>query len=207
MGFDVTALDYVDTLIEKGRAEATRRHITRVQFNVADCRQIDLARQFDCVLCLYDVIGTYADDKENARIAANVAHHLKPGGNVLVSVMNLEVTERRAKHRFTIAREPNKLLALKPSRTMEETGDIFDPEFYILDTETRGLSKRAIRRGHIALAELIVRDRRYTKDQMEAICKNVGLEVVWSRFVRAGNWAEEDDPGRAKEILVYCRKS
>ena len=43
--------------------------------------------------------------------------------------------------------------------------------------------------------------------QVEAMCSESGLEVVWTRFVRAGRWhealAEDDD--RAKEILVLCR--
>jgi hypothetical protein len=123
--------------------------------------------------------------------------------------MNLGLTERRAKHLFSIAKEPNKLLALKPSQTMERTGDIFNPDYYMLDSETNIVyRKEQFAEGTSLPAELIVRDRRYRKDDIETMCKVAGLEVLWSRFVRAGHWDEplEDDSDSAKEILVYCRK-
>ena len=49
--------------------------------------------------------------------------------------MNRTLTERNAKYRFSFSADPNALLTIKPSRTMETTGDIFDPEHYLLDTE------------------------------------------------------------------------
>ena len=33
-------------------------------------------------------------------------------------------------------------------------------------------------------AELIVRDRRYYAEDIEAHCRDSGLQVIWSRFVR-----------------------
>jgi 2-polyprenyl-3-methyl-5-hydroxy-6-metoxy-1,4-benzoquinol methylase len=209
LGFDVTGIDYLDSLIDRAREEAARREPTRLHFSVADCRDIELGRQFDVVLCLYDVIGTYADEKENARIVANISRHLKPGGVALVSVMNLELTKNRAKHLFSIAKEPNKLLALKPSQTMERTGDIFDPDYYMLDTETNIVyRKEQFAEGTALPAELIVRDRRYRMNEIESLCGGAGLEILWSRFVRAGRCDQpvENGPDHAKEILVHCRK-
>jgi len=208
-GFDVIGIDYLDDLVQRARTNAALRKLSRVQFEVADCREVDLGRQFDLVLCLYDVIGTYADDKENTRILINIARHLRPGGTALISVMNLELTERRAKHFFSIAKEPDKLLALKPSATMEQTGDIFDPEYYMLDSDTNIVyRKEQFSAGTSLPAELIVRDRRYRKDDIETMCRTAGLEVLWSRFVRAGRWDQpvDHDHDRAKEILLYCRK-
>ena len=68
---------------------------------------------------------------------ANIVHHLKPGAVALISVMNLEFTERRTKHFFSVATEPDKLLTLKPSGTMEKTGNIFDHEYYMIDRDTK----------------------------------------------------------------------
>jgi len=51
----------------------------------------------------------------------------------LISVINFELTERSAKHFFSLATDPDKLLTLKPSGTMEKTGNIFDPEHYMID--------------------------------------------------------------------------
>ena len=41
------------------------------------------------------------------------------------------------------------------------------------------------------------------------MCRDVGLEVIWSRFVRAGAWHSPLDRNddRAKEILVLCKRS
>jgi hypothetical protein len=169
----------------------------------------DLGRKFDLVLCLYDVIGTYADEAENRKIIGNIVHHLKPGALALISVMNLELTERRAKHFFSLATDPDQLLALKPSGTMK-IGNIFDPEYYMIDRDTKIVyRKEQFEAGTALPAELVIRDRRYRKDQIEGACRDAGLEVVWSRFIRAGHWDDAVDHGsdRAKEILLLCRRA
>jgi 2-polyprenyl-3-methyl-5-hydroxy-6-metoxy-1,4-benzoquinol methylase/GNAT superfamily N-acetyltransferase len=209
LGFDVTGIDYLDNLIQRARENALQRQLGGVQFRVADCRQIDLHQQYDLVLCLYDVIGSYADERENTRIADTLARHLRPGGYALISVMNLELTERRAKHVFSVSKNPDRLLSLRPSGTMEKTGDIFDPDHYMLDTETSIVyRKEQFTEGNALPAELVVRDRRYRQADIESLCRSVGLDVIWSRFVRAGRWEEslDRDSDRAKEILVFCRK-
>jgi len=209
MGFDVCGIDYLDNLVKRAREDAGRRKLASIQFRVADCRDIDLGRQYDIVLCLYDVIGTYADENENARIASNIQRHLKPGGMALISVMNLERTDHEAQHRFSIAKDPSKLLSLKPSQTMEKTGNIFNPDFYMLDVETNIVYRKEQFAEGISLpTELIVRDRRYRKDDIENLCRRAGLEVVWSKYMSTGHWnsASEMDRFQAKEILVYCRK-
>ena len=170
LGFDVVGIDYLDSLVQKARENAAHRQVMRVQFMVADCRQIDLGRHYDLVLCLYDVIGSYADERENIRIAENIAHHLRPGGMALISVMNMELTERRAKHRFSVAKEPDRLLSLRPSATMERTGDIFDPDYYMLDSETNVVyRKEQFTEGNALPAKLVVRDRRYRQHEIESI--------------------------------------
>ena len=123
--------------------------------------------------------------------------------------MNLEVTQRRAKHFFSLAKEPDKLLGLKPSPTMEQTGNIFDPDHYMLDTETSVVyRKEQFSEGDSLPEELVVRDRRYSRVEIEEMCKEAGLEVQWSRFVPGGRWTESLDQtdDRAKEILVCCKK-
>lgn len=127
LGFDVFGVDYLDSLVRRARENADARKLLGTRFEIADCRDIDLGRQFDIVLCLHDVIGTYADEQENVRIVRNLARHLKSGGIAVISEMNLELTESRAKHFFSIAKDPSKLLTLRPSRTMERTGTSSTP--------------------------------------------------------------------------------
>ncbi len=62
--------------------------------------------------------------------------------------------------------------------------------------------------GNQLPAQLVVRDRRYRRADIEEKCRKAGLHVIWSRFVQAGHWdnpLEAHDP-HAKEILVLCRK-
>ena len=209
IGFEVTGIDYLKNLVASARKSADRKGLSNVRFETADCRSVDLGCKFDLVLCPYDVIGTYADEAENRRIIANIVHHLKPGAVALISVMNLELTERRAKHFFSLATDPDKLLALKPSRTMEKTGNIFDPEYYMVDRDTKIVyRKEQFEAGTALPQELVIRDRRYRKDEIEGACREAGLDVVWSRFVRAGRWDEplDQDSDGAKEILLFCRR-
>ena len=210
IGFEVTGIDYLENLVARAREVAERKHLLNVSFEAADCRKVDLGRRFDLVLCLYDVVGTYADEAENRKILANLVHHLKPGAVALISVMNLELTEKRAKHSFSLATDPDKLLALKPSGAMEKTGNIFDPEYYMIDLDTKIVyRKEQFEAGTALPAELVIRDRRYRKDEIEDECRKAGLDVVWSRFVRAGHWDEalDHDSDGAKEILLFCRRS
>ena len=207
-GVRATGVDYVGAFVERAESMARQRRVSGTRFVEVDCRDVRLDEHFDAALCLYDVVGTYADREENTRLLTNLADHLKPGGFALVSVMNLALTRRKAKHVFSMRREPNRLLALPPSRKMETTGDIFDPDFYMLDEDSNVVyRKEQFTEGQDIPAELIVRDRRFSREELEAMCAEAGLDVVWTRFVRAGRWDEplDEHDDRAKEILVLCR--
>jgi hypothetical protein len=113
---------------------------------------------FDTVLRLYDVIGTYADEDENLAVLRSAAQHTNPGGFILLSVMNMELTERIARNWFSLATEPDKLLMLRPSTIMETTGNVFDPDFYLIDRETRIVYRKEQFTGGLGLPEeLLVR--------------------------------------------------
>lgn len=209
LGISVVGIDYLEPFISAARKEASSQSLNNATFELADCRHVRLTEKFDAGICLYDVVGSYADDHDNSQVLKNLVWHIKPGGYVLLSVMNMELTERRATNWFSIDSEPDKLLTLPPSNTMEKTGDVFDPDYYLIDSKTRVVyRKEQFTEGDNLPEELLVRDRRYTQEQIEGSCQEAGLELVRSRFVRAGRWQEPlaraDD--HAKEILVLCRK-
>lgn len=209
LGCRVVGIDYVEEFIAQARTRASVNGLGLAQFEVGDCRSVTLQETFDAGICLYDVIGTYADNEENFKILSNLAKHIKPHGFVLISVMNLELTERRARHRFSIDRDADKLLELKPANIMETSGDVFDPEYYLLDNDTKLVyRKEQFRLGTSLPEEFLVRDRRYTREGIQAMCERAGLKIIWSRFVRSGAWdkPEPRDSDKAKEILVLCRK-
>ncbi len=90
---------------------------------------------------------------------------------------------------------------------METTGEVFDPEHYLIDRDTRIVyRKEQFEAGSSLPQELLVRDRRYTSDDIELLCRRSGLDVVWCRFVKSGAWDQSLPADDAKEILVLCRK-
>lgn len=208
-GHNAVGVDYVESAIDAAQREA--KLLPGAEFIVGDVRHIELGRTFDGAICLYDVIGSYVEDDQNALILQNMYRHLRPGGRALISVMNLEPTASKCKSEnwFSISSEPEKLSALKPSNTMESTGNIFNPEFYLIDRETKIVyRKEQFITGDSLPCELFLRDKRFTKEEIEGLCRGAGFEILWSRFVRAGSWRDHlaRNDHRAKEILVLCQK-
>ena len=198
-GYRAVGVDYVI----RGNVHSKTTNPTFIE---GDCRSLSLHQHFEGGLCLYDVVGSYADDADNEQILRNLARHLKPGAFCLISVMNLEATMARATQLFDVAKEPDRLLSLPPSSTMETTGNIFNPAFFLVDEPTGVVyRKEQFSRGQQLPEELLVRDRRYTKSTIASLCGRAGLDVVWSRFVGAGSWSVEGTAAHSKEILVLCR--
>jgi hypothetical protein len=124
--------------------------------------------------------------------------------------MNLELTYRRARHLFSLMKEPNRLLELPASDTMESSGNVFNPDYYMIDEVTDIVyRKEQFTKGTDLPVQLLVRDRRYRRPEITAMCMKAGLTVLWSRYVRAGEWDKElgTDDDHAKEILVLCEAS
>jgi SAM-dependent methyltransferase len=198
-------VDYLPEAIDEPQAEAHSN--PRAQFVLGDAREFYLERQYDAALCLYDVIGSYVEAEDNVRIIKSIRRHLRPGGRALISVMNFDLTYRKARHFFNLKKEPNRLLELPPSTIMETTGNVFNPDYYMIDDVTEIVyRKEQFKHGSDLPAQLLVRDRRYRLSDIAGLCILNGLRVLWSRYVRAGQWdvalAPEDD--NAKEILLLC---
>lgn len=209
LGFPVTAIDYVHESVGAAREASGQESSPNIRFHSGDCRTTKIGQQFDLGVCLYDVIGSHADDHDNVAILENLAGHIKDGGYVFISVMNMELTERKAKNWFSISSNPDHLLSLPPSNIMEKSGNVFNPDYYLIDRDKRIVyRKEQFYKGEELFGELLVRDRRYTEAEVIHMCASVGLRVEWTRFVRAGHWDEplDRESDKAKEILVMCRK-
>lgn len=204
-GCKVDAVDLAKTHLE---AAAKRMDKAKpVNFIPGDVRGIYLRTTYDLILCLYDVIGSYAEDEENKKILRNISRHLGSDGFAFISVMNYDQAITNALHTFKLRQEPDRLTALQPSNTMESNGNIFKPDFYLVDTETRVVyRKEQFSSGPGLPQELLVRDRRFTHEEIVGMCRDAGLEVVFSRFVKAGKWEQEFSRTDGKEILLVCRK-
>jgi len=208
-GINAIGVDYIDKNIDYANKAKVQSNLANVSFHVGDCRTIAL-KKAKAVICLYDVIGTYTNNEENLKILENIYEHLDVSGIALLSVMNLELTEFIAKHRFSLESDPNRIQNLKPSNIMETTGNVFDPDYYLFEEDEKIVYRREqFERGNALPVELIVRDKRFTKNEIIKMCEIVGFEVIYSRYVNARNWEKEltSTNNSAKEILVKCRKN
>ena len=208
-GIRVVGVDYVESHIDAAREKSHGN--ANVRFLTGDCRTADLTADglYDAAICVYDVIGSYAKRESNQMILDNIAKHLKKGGIAALSVMNYELTLAKATHKFIFRQEPDKLLSLNPSATMEESGDIFQPDYLMIDEETHIVYRREqFKRGTEIPVELVVQDRRFSMSEIKAMCEKAGLKVLLSRYVNASDWdlPLEATDERAKEILLKCEK-
>ncbi len=206
-GRRVVGVDFAPRLIDEAREAAGVERVEQASFVEADCREVQLNEQFDAAVCLYDVVGTFPNDEDNALILTNLRKHLKPQARALISVLNLTPTLEAATNIADLYSEPGRLLQLPPSQTMQKSGQIFDPQYYLVDKRSNLVYRKEQfdGPGDRLPAELVVRDRRYTKMDIGELCSTAGLTVLESYPVRSGHWEdtslEESDP-TAREILV-----
>jgi SAM-dependent methyltransferase len=85
-GYRVTGVDLSRTLLERGAAEARRRSLD-VAFMLGDMRELAFEAAFDGVICMQTSFG-YFDDRTNFEVLQAVARALRPGGRVLIEVVN-----------------------------------------------------------------------------------------------------------------------
>ena len=203
---NLTGIDFSEKNIQKCKSCSSK-----INFNISDCRKYKKFHKYSYALCLYDVIGSFSNDKDNIKILKNLYYSLKFHGRAIISVMNMELTENVAKpsNIINIYENPQKLFKLKASNTMQKTGNIFNPDYYIIDTETKCVFRKEmfIKDGLIA-AEYIVRDRRYSMEHISNIVRKIGFKILDSRYVRAGGWDNKlsSTDLNAKEILLVVSK-
>lgn len=205
-GIEVIGIDYVESNIK--RAERIKNDY--VSFVHGDCRTYQNARKASLVLCLYDVVGTFASKEENAKIIQTAFDLLDKGGYAVFSVMNYEMLAFYAKYKFRFSDNANEILKLKPSNIMETTGNVFSPEHCLIDEETHIVYRKEQFSGLNKIPkELIVRDMRFTKSEIVGMCINCGFSIVEAKFVNALNWnvSYGATDKKAKEILVICQKT
>ena len=85
-GFHVVGLDLSTPLLVRGGEEAHRRGL-QINFIRGDMRELDFEGQFDGAYCLFSTFG-YFDDEMNKKAVANIARALKPGGRVMIEILN-----------------------------------------------------------------------------------------------------------------------
>jgi SAM-dependent methyltransferase len=85
-GLDVTGLDLSLPLLIRAADEAQKRALS-VNFVHADMREMAFDQEFDGVTCMLTSFG-YFDEDANMRVAEGMARALKPGGRLLLDIVN-----------------------------------------------------------------------------------------------------------------------
>ena len=208
-GIHVIGVDYVEDNVNEANARISNLGLTNIQVIKGDCRYFVSDLKASLVLCLYDVVGTYSSDIDNIKIIKSAYDLLKPGGIAVFSVMNYVSTIKQAKYVFSFEKEPDRLLDLPVSNIQETTGEITDPDYYLVDSEKHLVyRKERFSKGRNLPAELIVKDKRYTKEEIIELCISIGFTIVEAKYTNASGWNVDYSPDdrKAKEILVVCRK-
>lgn len=85
-GYRMSGVDLSRPLLERGAGEARRRNLD-VAFMHGDMRELAFDAAFDGILCMQTTFG-YFDDHTNFAVLQGMARALRPGGRLLIEVMN-----------------------------------------------------------------------------------------------------------------------
>jgi 2-polyprenyl-3-methyl-5-hydroxy-6-metoxy-1,4-benzoquinol methylase len=85
-GFLVVGLDLSLAMITRA-AEAAQRQAMKINFVHADIREMEFEGAFDAVICMGTTFGFFEDDA-NRDVLARLHQALKPGGRILLDVVN-----------------------------------------------------------------------------------------------------------------------
>jgi SAM-dependent methyltransferase len=83
-GYHVTGID----LSPESIAEAKQHEDGGLRFEVADMRNFNLNRKFDCIMNLFTSFGYFDDISENQNVIQKVRDHLQPSGTFVLDYFN-----------------------------------------------------------------------------------------------------------------------
>ncbi len=85
-GHKMTGLDLSLPLLIRAADEAQRRQL-QIDFIHGDMRELSFDARFDAAFCAFTTFGFF-DDETNRRVTQSIARALKPGGRLLLDVVN-----------------------------------------------------------------------------------------------------------------------
>mgnify|MGYP001105283279 CR=1 FL=1 len=208
-GHDVIGVDFSKNNIEIAKSNSSKN----LKFILGDARTYKDSLPFDVVLSLYDVIGSFPNENDNAKIVKNAYRNLKKDGIFILSVMNMQLTRNRCEKENNIINSIDenigKLLRLKSSNTMQNTGDVFNGKMILIDDSTGICYRKEQFFSESSLPEeYIVRDRRYSRRGIVSLLHREGFSVeeVYCFNAKDINKRLSPDSKQAKEILVIAKK-
>lgn len=212
MGYKTCGVDFSAKHIAYANEQREKENVQdNCEFVCDDARSFKAKNKFDNVICLYDVVGSFPDEQDNVNIIKTAHSNLNENGIFILSVMNMELTESIAfpNQKADLKERPDVLMKLPPSGTMQKSGNIFNPKFLAIDEKTRLVyRKEQFGNDNSLSAEYVIRDKRYTMDEIESLLIKNKFKIIDKRYVRAGHFDEKlqalDE--HAKEICIVAQK-
>jgi len=185
-GYDVDGLDYSEELLAKARERGTGRTLRYTQ---GDMRKLPRrwTGRFDAVLNLFTSFGFFADPADDARVIAEFARVLAPGGAFVFFGGSRDGVMARFLARDWWTTGDGTMIAHERS---------FDPLGGILNVRSswRGPKNRSGERTH--------RIRLYTATRLAELCAAAGLIVVEA----FDGWRDRPLRRKSTEMLLVARK-
>jgi len=170
-----TVLDYSHVLVDRGRARAEREGL-RVHFVRADARNTGFAEgTFDIVLMMANSFGYFPDDRDNLRILGEARRLCRPGGRLLIDMMDRNYVIRRFRS-FSCHRASEEMAVV---RERERTDNLIRVRESVLNRK-----KGLIREG-------IYCERLYSDHDLEGMLRESGFSHVTLKK----NFSSHDLPG------------
>lgn len=91
LGFDVLGVDLSEKSINFAKQQASKR----LNFEIADMRNLKLSNRFDIILNLFTSFGYFKKEGENVKVITSIANTLNKGGLLVLDYLNvLKVKEQ-----------------------------------------------------------------------------------------------------------------
>jgi len=92
-GLSVTGVDCTKGYLAEARAKAAKARVD-IDFILGDMRAMPFRNRFDAVVCMFTSFGYFTPEAENDRVLRNMCAALKPGGKLLLDLVDREVLEQ-----------------------------------------------------------------------------------------------------------------
>lgn len=185
-GFDVTAIDYSNELLNIAKRKA-KEEVVRIKFIQEDMRFMKIDKKFDVVITLGNSFG-YFNDRDNKKFINNVSIHLKPNGYFILDLSNFEGIKKN------MAPEIKRELDLNGVKVLEEGK--FDKI-----NQTSKLIWTII--GKDKKNKLYAKLRFYTLLEIEKILKQYNLKILKTYGSFEGSEYSVDTP----RLIIIPQKS
>lgn len=183
-GYDVTGVDLSEAMLAVARERAIAASV-RVRFLAGDMREPLPGQHFDLVLNLFTSLGYFAEEADDARVAAAAAAMLAPGGRFVLEVINGErlMTNFQEREWFTV-------------------GDVSVLEQRTLDRRTRRMTvERTVNRnGDDETNRHVI--RLYGRQEITTLLEMAGFRTI-DLF---GDWDASPATAGALRILAVAAK-